>query len=365
MQVLDAVVADTAIEEWIDDFIDEDRTLTQEIKYRITTYGADFLVDGLVSRFGSGDIYVPDFQRSFVWSRPQASRFIESLLLGLPTPGIFLYRELETNKFLIVDGLQRLSTLRAFLDGRFPDSDRVFRLERVTPAFNTKMFSELDPEDQRQLHNTVIHATIFQQTDPPADEDEKNSIYLVFERLNSGGTPLQPQEIRSALYHGPFVDLLADLNENSSWRRVFGPKSRRRKDDEMILRHLAFLHDYNQYSSPMVRFLNKFMARNRNLRHLSREGVLRQFDKTFSFIAASLGERAFRPKRNLNAAVMDAVSVSVAAAELYERVSPEEFATRYGKLLNDDEFVEATSKSTSDDSVVRLRFEKASEFLKS
>jgi hypothetical protein len=73
-------------EQLIDDFIDEDRTLTEDIKYQITTYGADFLVDGLVNRFTTEDIYIPDFQRSFVWRRTQASRFIESLLLGLPTP---------------------------------------------------------------------------------------------------------------------------------------------------------------------------------------------------------------------------------------------------------------------------------------
>jgi Protein of unknown function DUF262 len=357
------IEATEPIEQIVDDFIDEERTLTQDIKYQITTYGADFLVDGLVSRFKTEDIYVPDFQRSFVWTRPQASRFIESLLLGLPTPGIFLYRELETNKFLIVDGLQRLITLHSYLAAQLPGSDRIFRLERVAPAFLGRTFDDLDPEDQRQLLNTVIHATIFQQTDPPAAYDEKNSVYLVFERLNSGGTPLQPQEIRSALYHGAFVDLLASLNENEHWRRIYGPKSRRRKDDELILRHLAFLYDGSNYSSPMVRFLNKFMARNRTLKHLPASDVAEKFDATCRYIVKALHTRAFRPRRNLNAAVFDAVSVIVSAHSLYSKVPPAEFAARYDRLLQDDEFDEAVSKSTSDVAVVKKRFQKATEVL--
>lgn len=347
----------------IDDFIDEDRTLTQDIKYKITTYGADFLVDGIVSRFSNQDIYVPDFQRSFVWTKPQASKFIESILLGLPTPGIFLYKEIETNKFLIVDGLQRLSTLRAFVVGEPGKETRSFPLERVNPAYVGKRYEDLSPEDQRQINNTVIHATIFQQIDPSTDEDEKNSIYLVFERLNTGGTPLQPQEIRAALYHGPFIEFLSDLNKVNSWRSIYGSPNPRRKDEELILRFLAFLHAKNEYKSPMVRFLNRFIAKNRKLNQLDAHYQKDVFDKTFSFISDALGSAAFRPQRNLNAAVFEAVSVVVAGKSLYETLTKEEFSKRYNALIKDKEFISSTSKSTSDDSVVQKRFEKAEKFL--
>ncbi|MBP1297941.1 hypothetical protein ACVII1_001122 [Bradyrhizobium elkanii] len=122
----------------VEDFVDENRTVAVDIKYKITSFGADFLVDGLVDRFTKGDIYVPDFQRSFVWTKPQASRFIESILLGLPIPGIFLYREEETNKMLVVDGLlgtpisSRAATTFSFTQTH---STKSFRRQRLLGGF--------------------------------------------------------------------------------------------------------------------------------------------------------------------------------------------------------------------------------------
>jgi hypothetical protein len=108
------------IEDVNEDGVDED------VVYSVNSFGADFLVDGLINRLKSEDIYRPSFQRNFVWTIPQASKFIESILLGLPIPGIFLYREHETRKHLIIDGLQRLTTIDSFARGRFSGGGRVF-----------------------------------------------------------------------------------------------------------------------------------------------------------------------------------------------------------------------------------------------
>src|SRR5207247_11456077 len=86
-------------------------------RYSISSYGADYPVDGLVQRLRAGSIFVPSFQRGFVWTLPQASQFVESLLLGLPVPGIFLSKEEKTQKLLVIDGQQRLKTLQFFYDG--------------------------------------------------------------------------------------------------------------------------------------------------------------------------------------------------------------------------------------------------------
>ena len=102
------------IEDIEEDLQDED------VVYQINTFGADYTVDGLVKRFDRGDIYRPEFQRNFVWTWPQASKFAESILLGLPIPSVFLYREESTQKHLIVDGLQRLTTLHAFHRVKIP-----------------------------------------------------------------------------------------------------------------------------------------------------------------------------------------------------------------------------------------------------
>ena len=112
----------------------EEKITDEDVIYQINTFGADYTIDGLVKRFDRGDIFRPTFQRNYVWTLAQASRFIESILLGLPIPSIFLYREESTQKHLIVDGLQRLTTLHSFSKGRFLHNDRVFKLRDVKQA---------------------------------------------------------------------------------------------------------------------------------------------------------------------------------------------------------------------------------------
>ncbi len=142
--------------------------------------------------------------------------------------------------------------------------------------------------------------------------DDQSSIYLVFERLNTGGTTLLPQEIRVALYRGKFVRLLRELNENTSWRTLYGKKSNRLKDQELILRFFALYHDGENYREPMKEFLNEFMGRNRDLKLHSASELKRLFDSTCNLILESIGSRAFRLERTVNAAVLDSVMVSAA-----------------------------------------------------
>src|SRR5207245_1740711 len=199
------------------------------------------------------------FQREYVWPRPKADRFIESLLLGLPVPGIFLVKELN-GRLLVLDGHQRLFTLRAYYDGIINGTE--YRLENVQKQFLHQRYRDLGTEDRRRLDDSIIHATVIRQDEPTEDQ---SSIYLIFERLNTGGVNLQPQEIRVALYHGEFVRVLRTLNDNAAWRELFGIKSRRLKDMEMILRFFSFYYHLQNYRRPMKDFLNRYMASNRNL----------------------------------------------------------------------------------------------------
>ena len=155
------------------------------VRYDITSWGADYDVEGLVRRLQRGDILIPEFQRSYVWTLPAASRFVESLLLGLPVPGVFLAREAETNKFLVIDGQQRLKTLRFFYEGFFnPKSEdkthRVFSLSSVQNRFEGKTYQTLDERDRLKLDNSIIHATIVRQEAPP---DEDTSMYHILNAL--------------------------------------------------------------------------------------------------------------------------------------------------------------------------------------
>jgi len=167
-------------------------------QYSITAYGADYPVDGLVKRISDGSIFIPPFQRQFRWDRKRASRFVESLLLGLPVPGIFLSREEETNKLLVIDGHQRLRTLQCFYEGVFTDG-KEFSLIGVQQQYNGATYESISEEDRRRLDDSILHATIVRQDEP---SDDNSSVYQIFNRLNTGGVNLNPQELRACLYHG-------------------------------------------------------------------------------------------------------------------------------------------------------------------
>jgi hypothetical protein len=349
-----------ARDELVEDFTDEEG-VDEDVVYSVNSFGADFLIDGLISRLKSDDIYRPSFQRQFVWTVSQASKFIESILLGLPIPGIFLYREEETRKHLIIDGLQRLTTIAAFASGKFPNSDRIFRLDKLKSNFNGQYIEDLDQADKRRFFDTAIHATIIQQLSP---ENDQSSVYYIFERLNTGGTPLQPQEIRAALYHGKFQDFLQTLNENGLWRTVFGRTHRRAKDLEMILRFLAFRYTRDAYKAPMKAFLNRFEASNRNLQRYRPEVMQKDFVEALSFITKAVGNRPFRPVRSLNAAAFDSVMtvVSQNIARLTEK-GESGFAKKYHALMTDQTFRRLITRSTADDTSVRDRFTTVEKYL--
>ena len=291
----------------LDDPIGDDEELSQSFRYGITSYGADMLVDGLVKRLEQGIIFLPKFQRKFVWTYTQASRFIESLLLGLPVPGIFLFKEPHTRKLMIVDGQQRLLSLYHFYQGTL--RRREFRLVGVAPEFMNKTYRTLTPESKIDLDNSIVHATIFQQDHPTAD---RSSIYSIFERLNTGGSPLQPQEIRACVYRGKFNDLLSTLAKNAHWRAVYRSTNTRKKDEEIILRFLALYHNLSNYKRPMKQFLNEFMEKYQDLPDDLIERFQLIFETTIEAVDSVLTPEALRPERALNVSVADAILVGLA-----------------------------------------------------
>jgi hypothetical protein len=354
-------------EELVDDLDELNEVLPSA--FSITSYGADYPVDGLVKRLVQKDIVVPTFsaepeagqstvgfQREFVWRKPQADRFIESLLLGLPVPGIFLVKE-GNGKHLVLDGQQRLRTLENFYEGLF--QEKQFSLENVQDKWKDKTYKTLHADDRRRLDDSIIHATVVRQDEPTEDQ---SSIYLIFERLNSGGTFLQPQEIRVALYHGQFATLLSKLNSNEEWRVLYGKKSPRLKDLELILRFFALFFYEASYRRPMKDFLNRYMAMNRRLEKQSEAQLTTLFQSVVMTIRRGLGARAFRPKATINAAVLDSVMVGVAARMLLRPISDfDAFNTAYSGLLATPKYVESTTRATADEESVRQRLTLAKE----
>jgi hypothetical protein len=322
-------------------------------KYSITSYGADYPVDGLVKRILEGGIVVPKFQRGYVWTLKEASRFVESLLLGLPVPSIFLSKEAETQKLLVIDGQQRLLTLRNFYEGIWPPNRKEFALKGVQDRFEGVTYKTLASDDRRRLDDSIIHAIIVRQEEPSGDS---SSIYHIFERLNTSGVSLTPQEIRTAIYHGAFSDLLKKLNQVVAWRSVYGPTNKLMRDQELILRFLALNYDSENYHQPMKEFLNVFMARNRELLLISGEMMMLNFTSTIELIEQAVGKKAFKVPRVLNAAVFDSVMVGVARRlQRGPLVDLHVLSEQYFKLLGNKEFLALTERATANEESVSRR----------
>ncbi|HLO17476.1 MAG TPA: DUF262 domain-containing protein [Anaerolineales bacterium] len=339
--------------------IDPSEEETLDFTYSITSYGADYPVDSLVKRMQEGKIRVPPFQRGYVWPEKQASRFVESLLLGLPVPGIFLSKDTEKNSadLLVIDGQQRLRTLQYFYKGNFPDG-RVFKLRDIQSKFQEKTYEGLEHDDRQRLDDSIIHATIVKQDEPSEDN---SSIYLVFERLNTGGLQLQPQEIRSAIYSGEFSELLKELNQYPAWRNIYGRRSPRLKDQEFILRFFAMYLYRSNYTKPLKGFLNRYMARNKNLTLHSAEVLTETFNPIIDFVNDTLDKKAFRYFNAINASIYDSVMVGLAErfSSKHKQLDKGKFLKAYHDLLANEEYLMATRDATSDEPIVDKRMKLA------
>jgi Protein of unknown function DUF262 len=349
----------------------------------ISYSGTDFDADGLVRRLNRGDIVIPSFghrdptlevagfQRSFVWRRPQMDRFIESLLLGYPIPGIILVQQTD-KKYLVLDGQQRLRTLQAYYAGIH--EKREFALENVAAEFRGLTYSSLPPELRRQVDNTFIQATIV-KTDGSLESLE--AIYQVFERLNSGGTQLTPHEIRIALYPGPFVQHLAQLNELHDWRALYGAISPRLRDQEVILRILAMYLKGDMYVPPLKKFLNTFLGANRYLADIPvvlaknglgvkgsriRDVASELFRQSARLLLEAEGRQALRyQSRQVNAALTEAVFVGLmrrlatdSAANL-PSITQASISAALSNLTQDSAMTAAISRATANEEAVRTR----------
>lgn len=328
-------------------------------EYEISTYPADYTLEVLHEKWKAGDIEIPKFQRRYVWKQTQASKLIESFLVDLPVPAIFLYTERKSQKYLVIDGQQRLKTIFYFFEGFFGEEisgkREVFRLKGLSEKsiWSNKTFSDFDEASQRKLKNSVLRAFIVQQLDPKDD----TSIYHIFERLNTGGTLLTNQEVRNCVYHGSFNDLIIQLNQTDNWRKILGKKKldSRQKDVELILRFFA-LFKGGRYEKPLKDFVSKFMRKNRFISAEQVEELRNIFLQTCQQIIISLGEKPFHIRAGLNSSAFDAIMVSFA-----KNITniPDDIRERYKSLLLSEEFNKVTTGATTDELVILKRLELA------
>ena len=325
--------------------------------YNITSWGADLSFREIISMYEENELLKPELQRKYVWEKPEASRFIESILLGLPVPSIFLANTKDEKK-LIIDGYQRIMTVFDFVKkGIWSKDNKTFKLsntEKINERWRGKAFSELSDSDQRKIRSTTIHAIIFEQKAP---NDNDTSLYQVFERINTGGRALMPQEIRNCVNQGAFNDLLFELNKNRNWRQLFGKEQEdaRMRDIEFILRFLALDTDFiknNQSSSiSLKKYLNEFMGSSNSQIPEIIDERRNKFNNVLQFIFNHIGENAFynittiegeedKIRKRFYPTIFDSLcpAVSIALQNLGENIPTENLEKKRIEILKNPDF---------------------------
>jgi hypothetical protein len=343
----------------------QDLLEAEPASHQVTYAGQDFDVEGLVRRLKKNDILVPTFghddqritaagfQRGFVWTRPQMDKFIESLLLGYPIPGIFLVRQAD-RRYLVLDGQQRLRTLQHFYSGEFGEQE--FSLSNVTEQLKGLTYETLSEDQRRLLDNTYFQATV---VDTDGSAESLDVVYQIFERLNSGGTQLTPHEIRVALYAGPFIDFLEKLNQDPNWRAVYGKRSPRLRDQELVLRILAFYAVGPTYRRPLKTFLNNFAVQHRNLDRLNYGTLETSFRQASKLMASADGRHAVRYEGSqVNVALAEALFVGLMRRlDFQQDIQADEVSRAIDDIRNDEKIRSAISRATANEESVKTRLE--------
>jgi hypothetical protein len=259
---------------------------------RVKTEKSDLPVDTIFHWVSRGKINPqPEFQRYFIWNEVKASRLIESLLLEIPIPVIYVAEE-KNKSYSVVDGQQRITSISSYINGKFPDG-KDFRLSglQVLDELNGKLFKELTKDFQEAILSAIIRLIIINQD---SDQDVK---FEVFERLNLGAVKLNDQELRNSIYRGKYNNLLRDLSWNQHMLKIMGATQPhyRMADRQLILRFFTFWRNTHlKYKAPMKRFLNREMEEHRNPSDKELAEMRLTFEKSIEMAYTVFGANAFR-----------------------------------------------------------------------
>lgn len=211
-------------------------------------------------------IIKPEFQRDIVWLNPAQTRFIDSLVKQLPIPSMCISLDYKTEKRLVIDGLQRISTVIKFLSD---DKWRLSELDDIDSKISGRTVSYIKdkhPEIFGRIENLTIPITVLR-----CDYSKKshlNYLFTIFHRLNTGGNKLSNQEIRNCIYSGSLNDLLKKIVELEITKNIFGiepSKKYRYSYEELILRTFCFAESYENYTGKLAKYLNEYMQSKKNI----------------------------------------------------------------------------------------------------
>ncbi|WP_079141863.1 DUF262 domain-containing protein [Streptomyces sp. LUP30] len=324
-------------------------------------------VDLLLSRLREGMIdLAPDFQRrAGIWSDRAQSRLIESLLLRIPISTVYMAQD-DEDKWAVVDGVQRLTAIARFMEpGLTGLRPLVLRGLDYLRDFNGSSYQNLTGRLKIRLRETQLTVHVLQHGTPEAVK------YNVFSRINTGGTPLTPQELRHALVRGPVRAFLADLAKDPAFGEAtrWSVSDERMADREMVLRFLAFResiparHEEKDFGKFLIDAMQKVNA----LTDERREQLAREFRVAMRCARDLFGDHAFRKWRGgkrsspaINKALFETISVELALLDDQERArlvaSREKVIDRFVELMGDWDFDRSISVGTGGPAKIRTRF---------
>jgi hypothetical protein len=345
----------------LDEAPDEAEVLWEKSRRELVVSVLDYNLQTLSDLVTQNQIDLsPRYQRRDRWKADRQSRLIESFLMNVPIPQIFLNED-QYGKYSVIDGKQRLTAIHEFLRGRL----RLTGLQ-IFSELNGKTIDDLAPNFRAIIGTrAALRATIILRQ---SDNEVK---YEVFRRLNTGGVSLNPQEIRNSTWPGPLNNLLLDLSELDKFRVLLGIVQPERsalykemRDVELVLRYFTFRNDWDSFSGGMAKRLDRFMTDNQKASKAQLVQMTAEFEHKLSQVHAAFGTHAFRRftpetktwRKPIVAALFDAHMFSVGnhPPELLAECSSE-IDHRYTALFSDQGFRRSIDAATNTPALFRER----------
>lgn len=252
----------------------------------------------LLRMFESGQLEIqPDFQRDVVWQKPAQTRFIDSLIKQLPIPSMCISLDYKTDKRLVIDGLQRMTSIINFLS---KDDWRLSDLEDIDDRISGKtveVIKEKTKDIYERVQNLTIPVTVLRCD--YSKQSHNDYLFTIFHRLNTGGNKLNNQEIRNCIYNGPFNTLLKDLAWDKKWVGLMDLKETgtyRFANEEIILRFFAFYDRLEDYNGKLAKFLNDYMYNHKKADAAFLIDKTKLFNETVDIIQQKIFDNKVLPK---------------------------------------------------------------------
>ncbi|TCS35532.1 DUF262 domain-containing protein [Reinekea marinisedimentorum] len=317
----------------------------------------------LVRMHKAGQLIIkPDFQRDVVWSNPAQTRFIDSLVKQLPIPSMCLSLDYKTEKRLMIDGLQRISSIIKFLTD---EEWRLSKLEDIDSRISGRTSGYLKEkhfEIYSRIENLTIPVTVLR-----CDYSKKshlNYLFTIFHRLNTGGNKLSNQEIRNCIYAGDFNEMLKKIVERKETRYLFGleeEKTYRYAYEELFLRVFTFADAHEKYNGRLAKYLNEYMESKKKITEKEIETKTDRINRSITLLYRSILDGKQLPK--LSKSTIEALFVGIYKnIDGLEGESEEQLSARYQALREDDNFsIASLSEGLAATDKVKARISKGIE----